>query len=70
MSPLPLLPATRARLVDLGYWIRPFDMLADRRRWRWQPTAPCGRQKWAALTPQQQAALQEWAQQRGEPLTS
>lgn len=24
------------------YWIRPFDMLADRRRWAWQPRQPCG----------------------------
>lgn len=28
--------------VRLRYWIRPFDMLADRRRWRWQPAQPCG----------------------------
>lgn len=25
-----------------GYWIRPYDMLADRRRWRWQPAQRCG----------------------------
>jgi len=25
-----------------GYWIRPYDMLADRRRWRWQPRQRCG----------------------------
>lgn len=24
------------------YWIRPFDDLADRRRWKWQPRQPCG----------------------------
>lgn len=24
-----------------SYWIRPYDMIADRRRWRWQPAAPC-----------------------------
>lgn len=24
------------------YWVRPFDMLADRRRWRWQPAQGCG----------------------------
>jgi hypothetical protein len=25
-----------------GYFIRPYDTLADRRRWRWQPAARCG----------------------------
>jgi predicted DCC family thiol-disulfide oxidoreductase YuxK len=29
---------------SLGYWIRPYDMLADRRRWRWQRRTPCARQ--------------------------
>lgn len=28
----------------LSYTIRPFDMLADRRRWFWQRPAPCARQ--------------------------
>lgn len=28
----------------IGYVIRPYDMLADRRRWCWQPRQPCGRQ--------------------------
>ncbi len=27
---------------SLGYVIRPYDMLADRRRWRWQPAQRCG----------------------------
>ena len=26
----------------VGYWVRPYDMLADRRRWRWQPRQRCG----------------------------
>lgn len=26
---------------SIGYWIRPYDMLADRRRWRWQPPTCC-----------------------------
>lgn len=26
----------------VGYWVRPYDMLADRRRWFWQPRQPCG----------------------------
>jgi hypothetical protein len=26
---------------SVGYWIRPYDMLADRRRWRWQPQQRC-----------------------------
>jgi NTP pyrophosphatase (non-canonical NTP hydrolase) len=28
---------------NLGYAIRPYDMLADRRRWFWQRRQPCGR---------------------------
>jgi len=28
--------------VALGYKLRPYDMLADRRRWCWQPRTPCG----------------------------
>lgn len=26
----------------VGYVIRPYDMLADRRRWWFQPRMPCG----------------------------
>lgn len=25
----------------VGYWFRPYDMLADARRWRWQPRQRC-----------------------------
>lgn len=76
MSPLPqLLPHTRARaraevrywravLVCWGYHIRPFDMLADRRHWRWQKPSPCGRQKWAALTSAERAAIAAALQHR------
>jgi hypothetical protein len=28
-------------VVRAGYWLRPYDMLADRRRWRWQPAQRC-----------------------------
>lgn len=28
-------------LASVGYLIRPYDMLADRRRWRWQPCHKC-----------------------------
>jgi hypothetical protein len=28
--------------VTLGYWLRPYDMLADARRWFWQPQQRCG----------------------------
>jgi hypothetical protein len=31
------------RAGQLGYWIRPYDPLADARRWRWRPAQPCGR---------------------------
>jgi hypothetical protein len=26
----------------VGYVVRPYDMLADRRRWFWQPWQRCG----------------------------
>lgn len=32
----------RDLLVYASYWVRPYDMLADRRRWFWQPRTPCG----------------------------
>jgi hypothetical protein len=32
-----------------GYWIRPYDMITDARRWRWQPRAKCGSQVFAEL---------------------
>lgn len=28
--------------VQFGYWLRPYDMLADRRRWKWRPRQRCG----------------------------
>lgn len=30
-------------LLRLGYAVRPYDMMADRRRWRWQPAQQCSR---------------------------
>jgi hypothetical protein len=30
----------------LGYLLRPYDMVADKRRWFWQPRARCG---WSSL---------------------
>lgn len=29
-------------LHRVGYVIRPYDVIADRRRWVWQPRTPCG----------------------------
>lgn len=29
--------------VQAGYVVRPYDVLADRRRWFWQPRYPCPR---------------------------
>lgn len=26
----------------VGYWVRPYDMLTDARRWFWQPRQRCG----------------------------
>lgn len=37
-----LLACPRWALESAGYWLRPYDMLADRRRWRWQPRQRCG----------------------------
>lgn len=51
--------AGRGAMVALGYAVRPFDVVADRRRWRWQRTAPCGRQVFAQLPPDERAALTE-----------
>lgn len=33
----------REHIDNLGYLIRPYDDLADARRWFWQPRQPCGR---------------------------
>lgn len=41
------------------YWIRPFDSLADRRRWKWQPRQPCGLD---GVSPETRAALIRAAQ--------
>ena len=27
--------------IRVTYWIRPYDMMADRRRWRWCKRTPC-----------------------------
>lgn len=31
----------RWALAIPGYWLRPYDMLLDARRWRWQPRGVC-----------------------------
>lgn len=41
----------------LGYWVRPYDDLADARRWRWQPRTPCARY---VLTDAEREQLAEW----------
>ncbi len=42
MRPARLLSAYAGWAVArLGYWVRPYDMLADSRRWRWQARFPC-----------------------------
>lgn len=33
--------------VRVGYQLRPYDMLADSRRWFWQPRQRCG---WSRFT--------------------
>lgn len=39
----------RHAAVMVGYWFRPYDMVADRRRWRWQSRALCGYQLGARI---------------------
>ena len=48
----------------IGYWIRPYDTLADRRRWFWQPRTRCApivldeaQSEW----PQPSWAVEYWA---------
>jgi hypothetical protein len=41
----------------LGYVIRPYDVHADRRRWRWQRPTPCGSDWWASLSQDQREEL-------------
>lgn len=38
----------------LGYVVRPYDPLADARRWWWRRAQPCG---WLALTEEQREAF-------------
>ena len=47
----------RYSLTNLGYLIRPYDMIADRRRWWWQRRAKCGSQVWAELPDDVKAQL-------------
>jgi hypothetical protein len=28
-------------ITSVGYWLRPYDMLCDRRRWFWRERARC-----------------------------
>jgi hypothetical protein len=42
-------------VVRFGYWLRPYDGLADARRWRWQRSHPCQHGDGLA------AVLQRWA---------
>lgn len=49
------------------YWVRPYDMLADRRRWRWRPRARCGSEVWASAPADVQAALSALVKREGRP---
>lgn len=38
----------RLALINAGYWLRPFDMVLDRRRWRWtEPGCVTSRREFA-----------------------
>jgi hypothetical protein len=30
----------------IGYWVRPYDLMLDARRWFWQPRGRCGGGPW------------------------
>lgn len=47
---------TRHAAVMAGYWLRPYDVLADARRWRWRRRHPC--QHGAGID----AVLERWGQ--------
>jgi len=51
------LACIRHWLTSLGYVIRPYDMIADQRRWFWQKPAPCGSQWAAGLSDEERASL-------------
>ncbi len=36
-----VLTEARHAIAVARYWIRPYDMIADRRRWKWQPRTRC-----------------------------
>ena len=43
-----------------GYWVRPYDMLADARRWRWQPRTPCQHGGFVIEEPAERKRMAEW----------
>jgi len=43
----------RWAVTRVGYWVRPYDMLLDARRWFWQPRQRCG---WPAGMPREAVA--------------
>lgn len=51
----------RAQLTAAGYVIRPYDPVGDRRRWRWQRRAQCGRAWWATLDTKDRTTLTDAA---------
>lgn len=60
---------SRARAA-LSYWIRPYDMLADRRRWRWQPRTPCGSEAWVSAPAATQETLQRLVEAHESRITN
>jgi len=55
------LACIRHWLTNLGYVIRPYDMIADQRRWFWQKPAQCGSQWAAGLSYEARASLAAFA---------
>ncbi len=47
----------RQAAINISYWIRPYDMLADARRWRWQKRQPCGLEVWHSMSAEDRAQI-------------
>lgn len=48
----------------LSYWLRPYDILLDARRWRWVKSGHRRQAEW--LTPERIEAIQQAVAKRGE----
>jgi len=63
-----IIASIRHWIISAGYAIRPYDMLADRRRWFWQPRQPCGREIYKRIAQIPDQELQAEIQRVGAEL--